>query len=532
MDTPKKLEDFKYISEFSVKIKPLVSEEADKYLALASLLEIGKYVPKIDTATNVDLLPFACDAFVANRVNKNDDVSDGPTSVAIAKAFPYKPVNIEHNRQKVIGVILNYAFTKFGSNESMSEKEAIASTEPFNVTLGGILWRVVSPGATQAIEEASDPASETYATISASWEVGFMDYTIAQIAGKSKNLADAKIISDAEEIKKISPSLKAFGGKGKVGEARIYRQINLGSLPLGIGLTEMPAADVQGIATDKTKEITKKAKAEVEPATTATAIEQIQPPADQKNVETISQTTKNVVIEERIAIATNMSLKITKIEDITDDALKQIAASEITNFVKEQLKQANEAFVTEKSKLETQAQTSKEAHDKLATQQTQLQDELTKVKAALETLNKEKEARAKQDAFSARMGELDKDFTLTDADREAITAEIADLDETAYAAKKKRLEVLLASKKKAAVTATAAAVTPAPVVTPAAVVPQVATASVKDEQKAVVETALDNASKTQTQLPNTATAVETSLADKYKGAFGFDGWISDVKLAE
>ena len=68
------MKDFKYTTIFSSEVKPLVSEEKDAYLALAAINNIGDLVPDVDTDRNVDLLPVAFNAFVANRINKNHDV--------------------------------------------------------------------------------------------------------------------------------------------------------------------------------------------------------------------------------------------------------------------------------------------------------------------------------------------------------------------------------------------------------------------------------------------------------------------------
>ena len=71
------MKEFKYITSFSSTLKPLVSEEKDKQLALASLIEVADFVPNIDLTKYVDLLPIAFNACVANRVNKNGDVGSG-----------------------------------------------------------------------------------------------------------------------------------------------------------------------------------------------------------------------------------------------------------------------------------------------------------------------------------------------------------------------------------------------------------------------------------------------------------------------
>ena len=71
----------KYTTTFSSSIKPLVAEEKDKYLAMASLLEVSQFVPDIDSEKNIDLLPIAFNACVVNRVNKNGDVIDTSTAL-------------------------------------------------------------------------------------------------------------------------------------------------------------------------------------------------------------------------------------------------------------------------------------------------------------------------------------------------------------------------------------------------------------------------------------------------------------------
>ena len=65
--------DFAYKTSFSSQLRVLVSEDKDKYLAMASFLDIGNFLPNIDTDSNKDVLPVAFDACVINKINKNDD---------------------------------------------------------------------------------------------------------------------------------------------------------------------------------------------------------------------------------------------------------------------------------------------------------------------------------------------------------------------------------------------------------------------------------------------------------------------------
>ena len=96
------MKEYKYITTFSSEIKPLVSEEKDKQLALATFLNVSDFIPNIDTEKNIDLLPIAFNACVANRVNKNDDVINTETAISMAEYFINKPINIEHDRTRVL----------------------------------------------------------------------------------------------------------------------------------------------------------------------------------------------------------------------------------------------------------------------------------------------------------------------------------------------------------------------------------------------------------------------------------------------
>ena len=175
------MKEFKYTTSFSSVIKPLVAEEKDKYLAMASYVDIGDFVPDVDTKKNVDLLPIAFNAFVANRVNKNGDVIDTETAIASYKNFINKPINIEHNRDRVIGTILTAGFSEFGTDKPLTEEQVKDLKGPFNVTLGGVIWKVVNSNIANLIESSTDPDNDNYQRISASWELGFSEYNLALI---------------------------------------------------------------------------------------------------------------------------------------------------------------------------------------------------------------------------------------------------------------------------------------------------------------------------------------------------------------
>src|SRR5210317_86132 len=401
------MKQHKYTTTFgSIKIKPLVSSEKDEYLALASMEKLSDFIPEVNTEENVDLLPIAFNACVANRVNKNGDVVDGQTAVAMAKNFVNKQINIEHNRERVVGVILKAGFSQFGTDEPMDEVSASELKSPFNITLGGVIWKVVNNNLAKMIENSSDPTSEDYEKISASWELGFSDYNLVMLEGEEKNIEDGVIISDSQEIEKHKGMLRSLGGSGKTEDGRsIYRKVINDVVPLGIGLTENPAADVVGVLTHSKQKNTEK-------------IEENNSHSETQNV----NKTKEQV------------MKLNSIEELTDEKVQEMTASVVSDFIQDQLKQASEQYSGEKAKFETELAEAKENYDKLVNENEASKTELESVVAELAALKEQLASSEAERAFSLRMSKFDESFDLTDEDREVIASDIAGLDEEAFEA--------------------------------------------------------------------------------------------------
>ncbi len=499
------MKNYKYTTTFSSVIKPVVSEEKDKYLALASMVELEKFLPEVDLEKNVDLLPVAFNAFVVNRVNKNGDVVDTDTAIAMHDNFINKPINIEHNRKSVVGTILTAGFSRFGNDEPLTKKEVKDLKEPFNVTLGGVIWKVVDEGLADKIESSSDPTSEDYLGISASWELGFNEYNLVVLEGEEKNIEDALEITDPDEVEKHMDKLKGFGGEGKFDEtSNIYRKVINNVVPLGIGLTSNPAADVQGVLTEKGTEEHK-----------ALAEENLEK-------ETISQNTNNTVKTKKVE-----AMKIENLTDITDESMQSISASAIHEFIQESLKKASEEFSAQNAEKEESLKDAREQHETLSKEHDSLKTQLEDIKAQLEKLEAEKAEAEKLEAFNQRMASYDERFKLSDEDRKVIASQIRDLDEDAFAELDKTLSVLLSSKANAdeeeeeapaeeAAPAEAPAEEAAPAEEPA---PAEASASAVKE---VVEQAVDNATSETVNIPASAPAEEPTVFEKYSKAFAMD----------
>ena len=512
------MNEHKYTISFSSEIKPLVAEDKDKYLAMASLEDIGDFIPDIDLDNNVDLLPVAFNACVVNRVNKNGDVIDTSTALEICKNFINKPINIEHNRNRVVGVILTAGFSEFGTDKPLKEEELKGTSTPFNITLGGVVWKVVNKDLSEMIEESSDPTSESYMNVSASWELGFSDFNLVTLPSGEKNTENGDVITDEGKIEELQKYLKSFGGEGCIDPSTcVYRQVIGEVFPLGIGLTETPAADVKGVATEKTLEETEKTQekvvsneeiaAPVVPEEVVTKENNINKDKELfvKNNTEINNISQN---EELPVIPKENTMKIKSVKDLTDESIKDLSASVISDFIEDELKTASEKYAEEKAALENTLAETKQDHDNLVTEHNTVKETLDSVKAELETLQKEKAEKEAEEQFNERMSSLDDNFELTDEAREVIAADIKDLNEEDYESYNNKMNVLLKNKLKSEI--------------------EKANAEASEEVKAstdaeeVIETAVDEANKETEELPNSTTPEEPTTQEKYQQAFSIE----------
>ena len=213
-------------------------------------------------------------------------------------------------------------------------------------------------------------------------------------------------------------------------------------------------------------------------------------------------------------------MKVTSIKQITDESLKELSASAVSDFIEEELKTASRQYSTEKTKYEDSLKASKEAQEKLEEGNKVTQEELEKVQAALAELEAEKTERAAQDAFNERMARMDETYELTSEDRRVIASQVKDLNEDGFSAYLENMKVLLSSKNKEILKEQDES--------KKAITANEETKASEENQndQNVVEDALDKAEQTKEEIPATATASdpEATVYEKYKQAFEFDNW--------
>jgi hypothetical protein len=201
-------------------------------------------------------------------------------------------------------------------------------------------------------------------------------------------------------------------------------------------------------------------------------------------------------------------MKITSLKDINDENLKQATASQISDLIEQELKTASEKFAVEKASVESQLKSTKESLDTLVANQDTLQKEISALKEALSTAEAEKQKILASEKFNERMSAFDAEYDLDAETRQILATEIAEMEDSAFAAFKDKMAVFMKSKKKG----------------------QKNDKKEDDkESKAsvaqIVEEVTDKAEKQVVDIPMTSSASQTSLFEKYKQAFDYDGFV-------
>ena len=510
-------------------VKVFLPEESDINIAKAGIDSLKPFLDSsIDLEKNYDMIGVACNAFVVNRANKNGQVISTDVALSSVENFKFKPMNIEHKRKNVAGLITGYGFSEYGSDKPLTLEEVKNKKDPFNVVLSGFVWRVVNEEFADKLEASSDPSSESYLSISTSWEMGFKNFNIAK---GSINLSEASIISDDYIVSEIKNKLMHFGGNGLDDDGQpLYINLVGEVLPLGIGFTNNPAADVKGVKVFGSDDVEKENEnLEEQSSSIKETIESSQ--FDKKLVETNVNIISNKLETDDLAAASEdfEKEKITKeknkmliksIQDLTDESLKQICATDVRALFEEEIKKAGEKFAEEqeeKNKLVAEAEKTKA---ELEAQLEELKQTGEQLKAELDKIKAEAELREKEELFQGRMTTLDEEFSLDDEERQVIGEQIKDLDQEAFDKWYKAFNVFAKGKNKKAMMEKKEAEEKSK--TMASSVEEEKTAEVvaseKEDKEQEVAEIIEKVEAKEVALPNGAVA-EDSLRQKFAKAF-------------
>lgn len=478
-------------------------------ISKANIENLRSLIPaSVDLDKNIDLMGVAFNAAVVNEFNKNGDGMNTKTAIESVQQFVHKPTNIEHDKKKIVGHIVNAGFSDYSDSTILINVDENEQS-PFNIALGAVVYKTVDKDFFETLRRSTDPKSKTHQTVSASWEVGFSEY---QIAVGSKNLKEAEIISDPQKIMEMKGMLKAFGGKGVMDDGTpIYRLIVGDVYPLGIGFTMKPAANVKGIISEDFKEEEKVEKSDKSQALQLKKISN-----------KISQNLKNTVNNTKIMELETLLSEIKA--SLTEKKFSEEAIAGMTATFADAIKQKDDEY---KASLEAAEQEKAEiasANEELQASVETIKEELKSAQERIAEFEAEKTAEEAVARFNARMEEIDSLYDLEESDSAFIAEKIKGLDDTeeSFASFKSELEVFWASKNKEAKAKFEEEIKArVDAEIEKRLTSQASEKTEETEEEVDVEEALANAEQTNKEIPNNneAQASAKTLKDKFAAAF-------------
>lgn len=513
---------YKYTTKFESSILSCVQGD-ESFISKASLENLKPLLPKdIDFSENIDILGTAFNAAVINKFNRNDDGMDSATAARVIKNFLHKPTNIEHDKGKVVGHIVSAGFSEYGDNSLIEVEQALNRHDPYNISLGAVVYKYANKEFAKLIERSVDPEDSLYQSISTSWEVGFSDFVIAV---GSSDLKDAEIISNPKHFEEMRKRLKAYGGAGKLDDGtNVYRLLSGEIYPLGIGFTTNPAADVKGLYSD----------------TESSSMVEIKDKRDKKSyfdikIKDYNKKTESSISQIQLANVKDKKETIMDIEKVLSE-LKDLlvekkfseeAVANMTNTFAEAIKQKDVEYRASLTKAEDEAAAAIKEHEELKASVEKLQTQIGEASqriAEFENFKKQEEAIAR---FNARMEVIDNSYDLDDEDRKVLLDELKNLDpsEEAFASYQGKLAIMWKHKDKEVKASYEKSIQERIDEEVAKKLASVSVASENKTDKELAEEALEKAQASESELPNSngeSSKQTKSLRDKFASAFSRD----------
>ncbi len=434
--------NFKYKATFPSNLIYASTDVDFLNISTASADHLGCLIPEdIDLQKNIDLIAVAFDAAVVTDFNNNGDGIAASAAISIKDLFIHKPCNIEHQKEKIVGHVVSAGFSQFGDGEEFIEVSA-DDTDLFNISLGAVIYKTVAPEFADMVLDASDPESESYQEVSASWEIGFNEYAIAI----GSNVANAEIITDPEEVDALSSSLKGFGGSGMLEDGRPVNRLIVGEIyPLGIGFTNNPAANVKGVMVKKINE-------------RENLLDKQQDREDNIVEEKSSLLKSETVIQEEETFFLNTMEKQELLKDIEQLLSEKAAAKDfsdeaianITKVFHDAIREKSQEYVEQVEQAKAEQAEAESQNEELQKTLSDFQSKLEETEQKLQALEDEKLQAQTQAAFDARMTCVEELYELEDEDRKVVASELSELslEEEAFATYQEKLAVVFKSKSK------------------------------------------------------------------------------------
>lgn len=461
----KKEFNHKLIFASTSKTEVISAELTAKYRQAEQLQILQNIFPSnIDLESNIDLVGITLDVATGDLMNRNYQAISNKTLIKIAKNFLWKPVDIEHDRTKCIGVICNYGFRNISMaglgmtaisdcsvEPLLTQEQAALSDKPVNLCLAVLLWADMVPELLlEKIVDSNDPESKRFASISASWELFTNNYDIA--VSSTINLKDATIYR-GEDKNQFEKYLVENKGSGKIGDKFVFSVFSDSeeymTLPAGIGLVKNPAAYVSGLSIVMSENENTEVEQSEENKTTENDkdISKKQCSSEDLNIK-IEKKQEIITKIENNCVNTHIETvmpKINKIQDLNDENIKLVSASDVFSLYEQAVSEANAKYQDEQNKVKAL----EDAEAKLKTDLESFKEKYASLEAEIATIKADQAAKVKQDIYNSRMDDFANSFEVKQEAMSVIASDISALDvsEEAYNAYKNKMKTLLSPKK-------------------------------------------------------------------------------------
>lgn len=531
---------YQHTATFTSVARVVCPTAHDRFIAKASLIPLKHLLPTdLDPDLDPDLLYFAANGAVASLCNLNNHCIGAEAALTVHASARNKYVSADHDRNKIVGVILYPGLSRYGSNEPLTQEEAATLKEPFNMSVAGALWKVINPQIAKYITRDAGGTGED--VLSLSWEIAYNDYDIGV---GSRNVFDAEIIAaGTPRFEVYDKMLRDNGGEGKDPAGKdVFRIIKSDAILLGYSIVPNPAAAVKGIlpitnepvigpeeegVLAQLPESQRSIFAEMpdvkigcficdltmENGSVLTGVPVFQGGYVPRSIDAAHVTSvalseqnekKNInSTDTRITVNTH-PMKIEKLEQLTSEwpeIRKLESAASVVSFV-EAIQNGSAEYIKQLQAKEDLLKTTQSAKEAAEARVKEIEASLNTVKQELDALRAVQASAEAEKKFQERMTAMDEEFELDVDDRKIIASDIKDLNDEGFAAYMTKCKKLMSDKSKAAKKAAT--------VTPAAVVPSV-------DPKAAIASVTPVAN--QPAIPNGVTP-NTTLADQMKAAFG------------
>lgn len=367
-------------------------------------------------------IPASCevlvlDLFVANDINKNDQIVRGEDITEIINTLPHQPVNLEHSKYEILGHIISSGVSRTPQSLLVAkDSEAlIASGEKYYGKIAIAVYKQAADYLLKEIRRQEAGISDYYGTkICGSWEINFSNYDI--LIGKGDDASKYEVAPDADK-EELMANHKISGGKGVTSDGlRVIIQARSPIMSVGAALTGNPAANV---AESKTFWKLQSELDEEQPKKLAASVqesqqEEIKLPTS-KRTDVVKATIENIMFENYLP----------KINDVVAKAnLSGDAALSLSKEIEKTLNEAGREFKSSKEKLEETRATQETALASNEKELTELKAEVEKLKASVQDAEDKETQRQINETFQARMETVKDTFEVSDSQGKFIASRL------------------------------------------------------------------------------------------------------------